>query len=278
MRKNASVPRMLALLTALSVSALARADASEVAMPARGICAHRGANSVCPENTIAAFREAIRLGVQQIELDVHLLKDGNLAVIHDETVDRTTDGHGPVSGFTLEGIKKLDAGSNKHPKFAGERIPTLAEALAIMPRNIWLNVHLKGDKPLGAAVAREVVRQQRTRQAFLACGHAAAEGAHEVCPDVLICNMERQDDVVAYVANTVNRKSDFIQLLGKPCSPEDVARLKKAGVKINLFPVNDPAVLKTAFDAGVDFPLVDKTAEMMEAAKALGIEPVKPAD
>jgi glycerophosphoryl diester phosphodiesterase len=260
----------------LAASATVRGDAPQIVMPTRGICAHRGANSTHPENTLPAFREAIRLGVQQIELDVYLLKDGNLAVIHDPTVDRTTDGHGPVSGFSLEAIKKLDAGSKTHARFAGERIPTLAEALAIMPRNVWLNIHLKGDKTLGAAVAREVVRDNRLHQAFLACGHAAADGAREVCPDVLICNMARQSNAAAYVADTIQRRCAFIQLTGKPCSPEDMARLKKAGVKVNLFGTNDPGALKTFFDAGVDFPLVDKTAEMMKAAKALGIEPVKP--
>ena len=264
------------ILLVLAAGATAQTAATEIVMPTRGICAHRGANATCPENTPAAFREAIRLGVQQIELDVHLLKDGNLAVIHDSTVDRTTDGHGPVSGFTLEEIKRLDAGSKKHPRFAGERIPTLAEALAIMPRNVWLNVHLKGGKQLGSAVAREIVRQNRTHQAFLACGRAAAEGAREVCPDVVICNMERQANNSAYVADTIDRKCEFIQLLGKVGSPEDMARLKKAGVKVNYFGTNDPGTLKMLFDAGVDFPLVDKTAEMMEAAKTLGIEPVKP--
>ena len=268
--------RLPAILLILAASATARADAAEIVMPTRGICAHRGASATCPENTLAAFREAIRLGVQQIELDVYLLRDGSLAVIHDATVDRTTDGHGPVSELTLEEIKKLDAGSKTHPRFAGERIPTLAEALAVMPRNIWLNIHLKGDKQLGAAVAREVTGQNRSRQAFLACGHAAAEGAREVCPDILICNMERPGNDTAYVSDTIERKCAFIQLEGAACSPDDMARLKKAGVKVNLFGTNDPGALKALYEAGVDFPLVDKTAGMMEAAKALGIEPVKP--
>ena len=111
------------------------AQAPEIVMPKRGICAHRGAMSTHPENTLTAFREAIRLGVHQIELDVYLLKDGNLAVIHDATVDRTTDGHGRVADMTVEKIKKLDAGSKKDPKFAGERIPTLDEALALDPED-----------------------------------------------------------------------------------------------------------------------------------------------
>ena len=79
-------------------------------MPTRGICAHRGASDSHPENTIAAFREAIRLGAHMIELDVTLSSDGKLVLMHDHTVDRTTDGNGRVEELTLADLKKLDAG------------------------------------------------------------------------------------------------------------------------------------------------------------------------
>lgn len=78
-------------------------------MPARGICAHRGASDTHPENTIAAFREAIRLGAQMIEFDVALTKDGKLVLMHDRTIDRTTDGSGRVEEWLLADLKKLDA-------------------------------------------------------------------------------------------------------------------------------------------------------------------------
>jgi glycerophosphoryl diester phosphodiesterase len=83
-------------------------------MPSRGICAHRGASDTHPENTLAAFREAIRLGVHMIEFDVALSKDGQLVLMHDTTVDRTTDGDGPVSELTLAELKKLDAVGSKN--------------------------------------------------------------------------------------------------------------------------------------------------------------------
>ncbi len=113
-------------------------------MPTRGICAHRGASDTHPENTIAAFREAIRLGAQMIEFDVALSKDGELVLMHDRTIDRTTNGSGRPEDWLLADLKKLDAGSWKNSRFEGERIPTLGEALDVMPGNIWLNVHLKG--------------------------------------------------------------------------------------------------------------------------------------
>lgn len=280
----------VALSVVLAVGGAVAACAADVALPQRGICAHRGANSTHPENTLPAFREAIRLGSHQIEFDVRPLKDGGLAVMHDATVDRTTDGHGPVAGFTLDEIKKLDAGAKKDPKFAGTRVPTLAEALDVMPRNIWINLHLKGDASLGARVAQEVVRQRRTHQAFLACDHKMAATAREVCPTIMICNMERQEDNPAYVKDTIEQKAEFIQLIHQLPWVDEMAKLKAAGVRVNLFgtddpaklqtlgmvSTNDPARLKRLYDAGVDFPLADKTAEMMEAAKKLGIEPVKP--
>ena len=159
---------ILAVVLAASICTLAAAE--EIVMPTRGVCAHRGANSTHPENTIPAFQEAIRLGAAQIEFDVYLSKDGKLPVIHDSKVDRTTDGKGPVTSFTMAELKKLDAGSWKGEEFKGARIPTLTEALEVMPRNIWLNVHLKGGKDLGRKVAKEIVRQKRTHQAFMACG------------------------------------------------------------------------------------------------------------
>jgi glycerophosphoryl diester phosphodiesterase len=290
MRRDIAFVAVLSFL-ALSAGAAASTCSADVALPQRGICAHRGANSTHPENTLPAFREAIRLGAHQIEFDVRPLKDGGLAVMHDPTVDRTTDGHGPVGGFTLDEIKKLDAGIKKDPKFAGTRVPTLAEALAVMPRNIWINLHLKGDASLGARVAQEVVRQRRTHQAFLACDHKMAATAHEVCATIMICNMERQEDTPAYVKDTIEQKAEFIQLIHQLPWVDEMAKLKAAGVRVNLFgtddptklktpgtfSTNDPAMLKTLYDAGVDFPLADKTAEMMEAARKLGIEPVKPA-
>jgi len=91
------------------------ADVSEeeatLKLPGRGICAHRGAKDTHPENTLAAFREAIRLGAHMIELDASPSKDGELIVMHDLTVDRTTDGSGKISELTLAELKSLDAGA-----------------------------------------------------------------------------------------------------------------------------------------------------------------------
>lgn len=105
--------------------------------------AHRGASGRFPENTLAAFDAAIAAGALMCELDVRLSRDGALVVIHDDTVDRTTDGHGPVSGLALAELKRLDAGARFGVQFAGERIPTLAEVFALMGDRCALNLEIK---------------------------------------------------------------------------------------------------------------------------------------
>jgi glycerophosphoryl diester phosphodiesterase len=101
------------------------------------VVGHRGAAAVEPENSLRGFRYAIDLGVDFVECDVHLTRDGQLAVIHDETVDRTTDGSGRVGEFSMEELRRLDAGK-------GERIPTLEEVLGVTRGRVKVLVELKG--------------------------------------------------------------------------------------------------------------------------------------
>ena len=100
-------------------------------MPKPIICAHRGLEGIAPENTIAAFAPALERGMA-IELDVQMTSDRQLVIIHDPTVDRTTDGSGPVSELSLADVKTLDAGSWFGPQFADQRVPTLDEVLELV--------------------------------------------------------------------------------------------------------------------------------------------------
>ena len=113
--------------------------------------AHRGASSYAPENTFAAFDLALELGARELELDVQESADGEVVVIHDDTVDRTTDGTGAVTGLGLAALRELDAGAWFGPHFAGERIPTLAGVLERYGARARLHVELKGRTPLLAA-------------------------------------------------------------------------------------------------------------------------------
>src|SRR5260370_34253936 len=104
---------------------------------------HRGNADECPENTLASFRSAIELDVDVIECDVHLSDDGGLAVIHDHLLDRTTDGSGLVRDYTMAELKRFDAGSWKDPRFAGERIPSLDEVLAVAQGRVGVAIEIK---------------------------------------------------------------------------------------------------------------------------------------
>jgi glycerophosphoryl diester phosphodiesterase len=114
------------------------------------VVAHRGASTTAPENTIEAYRLAVEQGADAIECDVHLTADGQLAVIHDETLERTTDGSGPVAALTMDQIRAVDAGAT----FAGSdgsfphrghglRVPTLPEVIEWLPAEVGLVIEIK---------------------------------------------------------------------------------------------------------------------------------------
>ena len=98
--------------------------AESVTLPTRGIAAHRGGATTHPENTLPAFAEAVRLGAHMIEFDVAISRDGVLVLMHDATVNRTTNGKGKVNEFTLAELKRLDAGAWKDARFTGTRVLT----------------------------------------------------------------------------------------------------------------------------------------------------------
>jgi len=116
--------------------------------------AHRGASGDEPENTLRAFSRAIELGVDMVELDVHLCQSGELVVIHDERLDRTTNGRGPVSEMTLDQLKRLDAGK-------GEQVPLLEEVIDLIDKRCAINVELKG---MGTALPAVDLVYKSTRE------------------------------------------------------------------------------------------------------------------
>ena len=108
------------------------------------IIAHRGASGSAPENTIAAFRKALDIGVDMIELDIHLSKDSILIVCRDVSVNRTTNGAGEIRNLTLRELKQLDAGSWYGKEFTGERLPTLEEVMQLVNGQSRLLIEIKG--------------------------------------------------------------------------------------------------------------------------------------
>jgi glycerophosphoryl diester phosphodiesterase len=125
---------MLVGLTGLMRTETAGAAGSSVGDRPRflEVHAHRGGAGLAPENTLAAFRKALELGVDALEMDLHVTRDGVVVVIHDGTLDRTTDGRGDVGDLSLEAVKRSDAGGKFAPAFRGERVPSLREVIDLV--------------------------------------------------------------------------------------------------------------------------------------------------
>ncbi len=127
--------------------------------------AHRGNQVACPENTLASFRRALEDGADILETDLHLSCDGVFVCIHDGTLERTTDGRGPVEARTFAELKVLSASCGR-PEFSAERIPTLAEVVALLPPDRGLALELKSDRFLDPEVVRRLGEELSTLGVF----------------------------------------------------------------------------------------------------------------
>jgi glycerophosphoryl diester phosphodiesterase len=125
------------------------------------IFAHRGACKVAPQNTLPAFQAAMSLGADGVELDVHYSSDGKLMVIHNMTLEATTNGSGRVTALTSEELRNLDAGSHFGPQFIGTRIPLLDEVLDLCKGKLLVNIELKSLESPTANIGVDVVRTVR---------------------------------------------------------------------------------------------------------------------
>jgi glycerophosphoryl diester phosphodiesterase len=158
------------------------------------VVAHRGASVQAPENTMEAFRLGVEAGADAIELDVHLTKDGQLAVIHDDTVDRTTNGAGSVAGFTIDELQRFDAGARftkaaADTPYAGKglRIPTLPEVLDWLPDGVGLVVEIKARGAASAVVEALRDRPVRTagRASVISFDEASIDEARAMDPGLM---------------------------------------------------------------------------------------------
>ncbi|MGE0488361.1 MAG: glycerophosphodiester phosphodiesterase [Vulcanimicrobiota bacterium] len=138
----------------------------------REVIGHRGTRLTAPENTMAAMRQAAEAGVDRIEFDIRSSKDGVLRVIHDETVDRTTDGSGKISDLTSEELDRLDAGSKFDAAFQGERIPTLGQVLDWARGTMPLNIEVKDTRPQVRELLLAELRQHQARDFWVTSADA----------------------------------------------------------------------------------------------------------
>lgn len=151
------------------------------------IIAHRGGGALAPENTLAGLRLAARLGCRAVEFDVMLTRDGVPVLIHDETLERTTDGRGAVAAHSFAALRSLDAGIRHGKAWQGEVLPTLEEALALCAElGLWTNVELKPsagrEEETGAAVGRLLAQQWHSRGVISSFSAAALAAARQQAP------------------------------------------------------------------------------------------------
>ena len=226
--------------------------------------AHRGASGTSPENTLAAFRAAIAAGAAMCELDVQVTLDHALVVIHDETVDRTTDGQGAVKEMTLAEIKRLDAGvrfSATAPH--GEPIPTLDEVFALTAAQCALNIELKSGE-----VEKEVVALMRKWKALETSmissfdwDRLARMRELEVAVRIGVLaekNVPRMLDAAARLsAYAINPRFDLVTR--ELC---DMAHAR--GLKVLVWTVDAPELMRLLIGCGVDGIMTNYPARLRE--------------
>ncbi|MBE3598536.1 MAG: glycerophosphodiester phosphodiesterase [Limnochordaceae bacterium] len=243
-------------------------------MPQRPlILAHRGFSARAPENTLVAFRMALEAGADGIELDVQLSRDGVPVVIHDERVDRTTDGKGWVKDFTLDQLRAFDAGGWFGEAFAGERIPTLDEVLEVAgPGSRLINVELKSglvqypglEHKVIAALERAGALEKSVLSSF---NHFSLRTVKALRPQARtgVLYMEGLVDPWAY-ARLV--PADAIHPPRYAVLPELVEGAHRAGVAVHVWTVDERAELRRMADWGVDAIITNRPDEALAVVGA----------
>ncbi|MDD5503084.1 MAG: glycerophosphodiester phosphodiesterase family protein [Candidatus Thermoplasmatota archaeon] len=218
---------------------------------------HRGANAYAPENTLASFRKAILMGMDMIELDVHMTSDSQLAVIHDDTVDRTTDGTGYIYSMTMEDLKKLDAGSWFNASFTGERIPTLEESLALVKQyGIKVNIEIKTVPMTYPGIEQQVVDMVHsmgmTDQVLISSFSPYSTMYCGLNSDIQ-CGMLMNFDsppglecsIIAAFAEAIHPEASFT-------TQDLVNSAHSSGLKVNVWTVDDPVDMMAFYEMGCD--------------------------
>jgi glycerophosphoryl diester phosphodiesterase len=218
--------------------------------------AHRGASRYAPENTLAAFRRALEDGAPAVECDVRRTRDGHLVVIHDPTVDRTTDGRGAVGAFTLDALRRLDAGRWFAPEWAGERVPLFDDVLELVRGRALIKVEIKNDPIPADGIARQVVdavrRHRMQEEAFImSFDHQVTRAVSSADPQIATG--------ILYAARLVDPVSaaraadaDGLCVHWGYLDREVVAQARGAGLGIFVWTVDDEEVFRSCLALGVD--------------------------
>ena len=234
------------------------------------LIAHRGGSLEAPENTMAAFRHAVELGMRFVELDVQMSSDGELVVIHDETVDRTTDGSGPVGDHTFEALRRFDAGSWFAPEYAGERIPGLREVLELcVAKGVGVVIELKSPALYNGMVEKvaALVGEMWLRGAeniwCISFDHAAIRRMRELDAALPLGYLyEWNEESFISPDDTVQAVCPYFRT--PLMYPEQVAEAHRLGKFVFVYTVNEAEDLRLLVEAGVDGMVSDRPTMLME--------------
>lgn len=254
----------------------ASSDRTDVATKPCDVVAHRGFSSIAPENTLAAIREAVKVGATGCEFDVYGCADEHVVLMHDETVNRTTNGNGKVTELTLTHLQNLDAGSWKDKKYHDERVPTLIEALKLLKNTECqpvIEIKMEG-------ISRKVVDDVRSldmvdQVAVIAFSQTVVREIRQLEPD-MTCAWLCGSIPPEAKANTVAQQADWLHAQAVACkatildlnygmlSPRLIAELKRRGLGIWCWTVNETVVMNALRQWGVDSITTDRPDQLRE--------------
>lgn len=229
-------------------------------LPIPTIFAHRGASAYAPENTLAAFELAVRQNADGIELDAKLTRDGQVIVIHDQTLDRTTNGTGRVSQQPLSAIKTLDAGEHFDACFKGEPVPTLSEVFEAVGRVSFINVELTNYEsprdPLAEEVANTVKRHNLAdRILFSSFNPLVLRRIHRLLPTVPLGLLALPAGAGAWARSVLGRWWVPFQAIHPEIgdiTPQLVQGCHRRGHRVHTYTVNQVEPMMACFRLGVD--------------------------
>ncbi len=236
--------------------------------------AHRGASGDghAPENTLAAFQKAIEMGVDGVECDVHCTKDGSVVVIHDHTLNRTTDTKGVVEEMTLREVKKADAGSWFDPRFAGERVPTLRELLELTKGKVITVIEIKSEN-IADKVVKEIESARAESEVVIISFHASAlRDAQEINPriprGILIGGrkaIRKPAGILDLIHQAAEAGASVLDLSSKIITPPLVEESHRRGMGVWAWTVDDEVEMKRLAEMYVD-GITSNYPEKLQAA------------
>lgn len=229
---------------------------------------HRGAAAIAPENTLPSIEIALDAGVRWIEFDVRLTADGVPVLLHDGTLDRTTDGRGPLAACTLDRLAGLDAGAWFDPAFRGTRVPTLEAALDAIGDRARVVVELKVDRPgevelRDAALASLARRSDPGAYVFTSMDWDLLDGARERVPGVDVALTVRRLETRDAVKAAVRIGATAIHPHRARAGSRLVARAHQADLAVRAYTVNEEHHLAALTRAGVDAVFTDDPAWLL---------------